>query len=172
MTDPFAKQEHIDNKFKNNRGAFLTTSMFIDHAYDYNLALYTWKDHDFKNEQGEFPSLKRLYLEMSDVTEYEFATTYLDGWQHWKALLASPACRKHIDEWREELELKLRAQGLRQMIDMAQNEDKPSYQASKYLADREWTGKTSKQQQKKDERQKTTLKTAFKSDLDRVSKIS
>ena len=132
MTDPFAKKENADNKFKNNRGMFLTASLFIEHNYDYSLAVYSWGDRDFKNDKGEFPSLKRLYLEMADVTEYEFASTYLDGWRHWKTLLESPACRKHIDEWREELELKLRAQGLRQMIDMAQNEEKPSFQAAKY----------------------------------------
>jgi len=171
MTDPFAKQEYKDNKFRNSRGAYLTTSLFIDHAYDYDLALYTWKDYDFSSDQGSYPSLKRLYLDMADVTEYEFACTYLDGWQHWKALLDSPQCRKHIDMWREELELKLRAQGLRQMIDMAQNEDKPSFQAAKYLADKEWTGKRTKQQKNQDERQRNTLKGAFKSDLDRVSNI-
>lgn len=171
-SDPFQKQEYVDNKFRNGRGQYLTTSLFIDHSYDYNLALYTWKDHDFSNEQGAFPSLKRLYLEMSDVTEYEFANTYLDGWRHWKALLDSPQCRKHIDEWREELELKLRASGLRKMIDIAENEDKPSYQAAKYLAEAEWTGKKSSQQQKnKDKNQRSHLKTAFKSDLDRVANI-
>lgn len=172
MTDPFKTKAHQDNKFKNNRGAYLTTSMFIDFSYDYSLALYTWKDHDFSNEKGTFPSLKRLYLEMSDITEYEFACTYLDGWQHWKALLNSPACRKHIDEWREELELKLRAAGLRKMIDIAENEDKPSFQAAKYLAEAEWCGKKTTQQKNKDNRQRTQLKTAFKADFERVSKIS
>lgn len=171
MTDPFAKKENVDNKFKNSRGMYLTTSMFIEHNYDYSLAVYSWGDRDFKNSKGSFPSLKRLYLEMGDVTEYDFANTYLDGWRHWKTLLESPGCRKHIDEWREELELKLRAQGLRQMIDMAQNEDKPSFQAAKYLADKEWTSKKSKQDSRKDERQKRTLSKEFKDDLNRISNI-
>lgn len=171
MTDPFLKEENKDNKFKNSRGMFLTTSLFIDHNYDYELSVYTWGDSDFSNSKGSFPSLKRLYLDMADVTEYEFATTYLDGWRHWKVLLNSPACRKHIDEWREELELKLRAQGLRKLIDLAQDEEKPSYQAAKYLADKEWTGKKTKAQQNKDNRQKSTIKKAYQSDLDRVANI-
>lgn len=76
MTDPFVKKENQENKFKNSRGMYLTTSMFIEHNYDYSLAVYSWGDRDFKNDKGSFPSLKRLYLEMADVTEYEFACTY------------------------------------------------------------------------------------------------
>ena len=171
-SDPFAKQENVDNKFKNSRGLYLTTSMFIEHNYDYSLAVYSWGDQDFKNDKGSFPSLKRLYLEMGDVTEYEFANTYLDGWRHWKTLLESPGCRKHIDEWREELDLKLRSAGLRKLIDQALDDEKPSYQAAKYLADREWVSKRQKSQEgPKETRQRKKLSQQHKDNFDRVSKL-
>lgn len=169
--DPFASKKNINNKFKNSKGLFLTTSLFIEHNYDYSLAMYSWSDEDFENEKGKFPSLKRLYLEMCDLTEYDFACTYLGGWKHWKTLLESPAVRKHIDEWREELELKMRAAGLRKMIDQALDEEKPSYQAAKYLADREWVPKQKRTSQAKERRQGNQLKKEYKKDLDRVAHL-
>jgi hypothetical protein len=42
---------------------------------------------------------------------------------------------EHVRSWREELELKLRARAVKQMMALA---DEGSYQASKWLADRGW----------------------------------
>lgn len=42
--------------------------------------------------------------------------------------------RRHIDEWRIELELKLRAQGIRMMLDQAED----NQQAAKWLAEGAW----------------------------------
>jgi hypothetical protein len=72
---------------------------------------------------------------MEDVTEYEFANAHLLGWAHWQRLCENKAVRKHIDEWREELEYKLRSKASKQMIKQAQE---GSYQASKWLLDRGW----------------------------------
>ncbi len=46
------------------------------------------------------------------------------------------AIRKHIDEWRIELELKLRATALRSIIDMSA--DDKGFQAAKYIAEAAW----------------------------------
>ena len=112
-----------------------TQSLFLELLYKPDIAVYTLKDVDHVYEGKEFKSLKRLYLEMEDVTEYDFANTYLLGWNHWQRLCENKAIRKHIDEWREELEYKLRSQAAKQMIKQAA---KGSYQASKWLLDRGW----------------------------------
>lgn len=172
MTDPFVSSNNKGNKFKNSKGLFLTTSLFIEYSYDYSMAMYSWGDEDFTSKKGNFPSIKRLYLEMGDVTEYEFATTYLGGWKHWQALLASPACFKQIQEWREELELKLRSAGLRKLIDQALDEEKPSYQAAKYLADREWVSKEAKKREgPKETRQKKAINKQHQDNFNRVAKL-
>lgn len=66
-------------KMKDTQGRPLTQSLFLEPNYNVDYAYYTMDDDD-KNFKGKvYPSLKRLYLEMEDPTEYEFATTYLLG---------------------------------------------------------------------------------------------
>ena len=115
-------------------GRPLTQSLFLELGYS-EYAVYTLKDYDHSLNGKEYPSIKRLYLEMEVVTEYEFANVHLLGWNHWLRLCENKAVRKHIDEWREELEYKLRSKAAKQMIEQAA---KGSYQASKWLLDRGW----------------------------------
>lgn len=65
--------------------------------------------------------------------------------------------RKYIDDWRVELELKLRARAAKLMIDQASS---GSYQAVKWLADRGWDVKKLADQLKKmlSQRRKPWLK--------------
>lgn len=91
--------------------------------------------------------LKEEYLEAEDVTEYLFATEsdVLDGgkkgdkWKHWQMICKSPYCKNDIERWREELEIKLRAKALREIIKTARSEK--GFQAQKYLADKGWSQK-------------------------------
>ena len=123
------------SKFLDNRGNPLTQSLFLELGYN-QFAVYTLKENDYEYEGKLLPSLKRLYLEMEDVTEYDFASQHLLGWKHWVRLGENKNIRLHIDEWREELELKLRARAAKQMMELA---NAGSYQAAKWLADRGWS---------------------------------
>ena len=61
------------NSLKSTNGIPLTQSLFLEIGYtDY--AVFTLKDDDYEYKGRVYPSLKRLYLEMEDVGEYEFAT--------------------------------------------------------------------------------------------------
>lgn len=115
----------------------LTQSLFLEIGYNED-AMFTLKDNDHEHNGKTYYSLKRLYLEMGDPTEYEFAITYLLGWKHWQRLCENRALRKHIDEWREELEVKLRCRGIKSMMFAAAG---GNYQAAKFLADRGWDNK-------------------------------
>ena len=136
--DPFEKEEYIKDPFRNSRGAYRTSSLFLDFSYDADIAQYTLREKDTKKNGKSFPSLKRLYLETEDVTEYEFATTYLAGWKHWQALLGNKQILSHVEQWREELEIKIRSKAVKSIASQAFSKDKPSYQAAKFLADREY----------------------------------
>src|SRR3546814_5329961 len=70
-------------------------------------------------------------------TEYEFANKHLANWNHWKRLLANVIIRRYIDEWREELELKMKAKAVREMQALV-NSENGNFQAAKYLADKGW----------------------------------
>lgn len=112
-----------------------TISLFLELSYDEN-AIYSLKeDHYTHATRGFFPSIKKLYLELEDPTEYEFASKYFLSWKHWQQVCNSRVMKKHVEEWRHELEVKLRSRGVKHMILSA---GQGNYQASKWLVDRGW----------------------------------
>ena len=161
----------IDKKrLKDGQGRPLTQSLFLEIGYEEDKAIYTFKDEDHEYKGNTYYSLKQLYLEMEDPTEYEFANKYLLGWQHWKRLKANKILAKHFAEWEEELELRLRAQGIRAAIDQAA-EDK-GFQAAKWLADKGWqknsVGRPSKHDKLREERMQAKLDDEFSADVVRL----
>lgn len=124
-------------RFLDSAGKPLTQSLFLEIGYA-EQAVYTLKEEDHTYNGKLYPSIKRLYLEMADVTEYDFANTYFIGWKHWKRLCDNKVIRSYIDEWREELELKMRAKGIKEAIKAA---ELGGFQAAKWLADRGWDNK-------------------------------
>lgn len=119
----------------NEGGQLLTQSLFLEFGYDTDKAVYTLKEVDHEFNGKVYPSIKRLYLEMEDPTEYQFAETYFVGWRHWMRICDNKFLRKYVDEWREELEYKLRAKAVKNMLKSAAD---GNYQACKWLADRGW----------------------------------
>lgn len=149
-------------------GRPLTQSLFLEIGYS-EFALYTLKDQDHEYKGKIYPSIKRLYLEMNDPTEYEFANTYLLGWNHWRRLCANKAIKEYIDEWREELELKLRCEGVKKMISSAAD---GSYQSAKWLVDRGWdvkgAGRPSKQEVEREKKFQARVSEDFQADVVRL----
>lgn len=137
-------------KLKDTMGRPLTQSLFLEFGYETRFAVYTLKDEDFHYEKNgiTYPSLKRLFIEMADPVEYDFANEYLLGWQHWKRLNDNKILSKHFSEWREELELSLRSEAIRSTIELVA--EGKSFQASKWMAEGGWNkrgaGRPSKQE--------------------------
>lgn len=127
-------------------GKPLTQGLFLEIGYG-DSAIYTLKDDDHEYNGKVLPSIKKLYLEMEDTTEYEFANKFFLGWSHWQRICNNKVLRKYIDEWRVELDLKLRARATKLMIEQASS---GSYQAVKWLADRGWDLKKSGRPTKED----------------------
>jgi hypothetical protein len=125
-----------DNKFKNSMGGFYLKQLFYETTLaDKSTVVYTLKDRDHEG----FPSLYKLYMGMEDVTEYEFANTYLDSWTHWQRLSEATWFKPYIERWREELRLKLLARHLNMIKKKAEGDDKSSLEASKYLIEQKWS---------------------------------
>lgn len=127
------------NKFKNPIGVHLLKPIFyeLDEEGRPN-AIYTLKDYDSEFEGKIYPSLRRLYVEAEDPTEYNFSCLYLDGWSHWKKLSSASFFQSYLSEWREELEVRLRAKGLVGIRQVASVPGKEAFQAQKYLAGAGW----------------------------------
>jgi len=158
-------------KLIDTQGRPLTQSLFLEMGYRTEFAIYTLKDYDHTYKNGTvYPSLKKLYLEMQDPTEYDFANKYLLGWSHWKRLNANKELEPYFEQWREELEIKLRAQGVREMIDQAKSGT--SFQASKWKAEKGWgekvAGRPTKEAIKREAAIQAKINDEFKDDFERL----
>ena len=147
----------------------LTQSLFLEAVYEEDRAIYTLKEQEHTLNGKTFLPIKRYYLEMEDPTEYEFANTYFLNWNHWQRITENRILRKHIDEWREELELKLRTRAIRNMIKSA---DEGNYQASKWLADRGWNtrgaGRPSKSELEAEKKIQSSINNEYGADIIRL----
>jgi len=158
------------DKLKDSRGRPLTQSLFLEIGYKTEFAVYTLDDVDKKYKGKTYPSLKALYLEMEDPIEYNFATTHLLGWQHWQRLCANKIVGKHVAEWREELELKLRSDAISEIIEISTTEK--GFQAAKFVAKKEWevkqAGRPKVVDQEKEDRIQEKLEDEFSADIIRL----
>lgn len=159
------------SRLRDSRGRPLTQSLFLEIGYT-DFAVYTLKDEDHNYNGKVYPSLKRLYLEHEDPVEYDFATTYLLGWDHWQRLNENKLIAVEIDKWRNELELKLRSQAFRDILDMTAEEK--SFQAARWLADKGWVkgpvGRPSKKQKEKEDAFEEKIKNEYGADILRLAK--
>jgi len=156
-------------KLKDSRGQPLTQSLFLELEYN-DFAVFTLKDDDYEYEGKLLPSLKRLFIEMADPVEYDFANEYLLGWSHWKRLNNNKRLATHFEVWREELTLSMRSAEIRNIIDMSA--EGKSFQASKWLAEGGWNkrgaGRPSKQEKQQHERIASKLDDQFSADIARM----
>lgn len=66
-------------------------------------------------------SLKRIYLDTSDPTEYRFAIGLFKDARHWRTLCGLEWFRPYVDKWRWELRAKLRAQAVDNLIRLSED---------------------------------------------------
>lgn len=162
---------HPDKQqFISHKNIPYTQALFLELGYQPDVALYTLKEYDYQYQGKTYPSIKRLYLQMEDVTEYLFADTYFLSYKHWLRLCENKAIREHIDEWRSELELKLRATALKSIIDMSA--DDKGFQAAKYIAEASWNknavGRPKKDTSEQDQKIEMRLNEDFAEDVKRL----
>lgn len=149
-------------------GVPITQSLFLEIGYS-DHAIYTLKDWDYTYKGKLYPSIKRLYLECEDTTEYEFANKHFLGWNHWQRIANNTNVLPHVESWREELELKLRARAARSMIDLANT---GSFQATKWMVDKGWeekkAGRPSKAEREAETRKQKAFEDNFTEDYARL----
>jgi len=159
------------SKFKDEKGRYIVQGLFLEDRYNIDLAVYTLAGEDKVHKGKTFPSLKKLYLEEGDPTEYSFAEKYLYDWPHWQRLCKNAIVGRHIEQWRDELALSLRSEGIATLLDLAVNEG--SYQAAKWLADEGWTknkrGRPSKDQISKEAKRMAQIQSEYAEDFKLLS---
>ena len=169
MKLPYTKEQ-----LKDNLGRPLTQSMFLEIGYNTQYALFTFNDEDKIYNDKTYHSLKKLYLQIADPTEYEFARTCLLGWSHWKRLVENKALRPYFDEWRDELEVLLRSEGVRAAMDMSSSEG-GNFQAAKWMAEKGWekkaVGRPTKQSGEKEARINERINDELNNNILRMEKF-
>lgn len=119
-------------------GAYRTQSLFIETNKSKLEPLLTLKEIDWEYKGKLYPSLKRIYMELSDPTEYAVAMEVFGSWPMWVKLTENKLIGKYIQEWREELEIKLRSEGIKALAETARTEGSKGTTAAKYLAEKGW----------------------------------
>ncbi len=153
--------------FRGDMDRFFTQSLFLEHGYDVEKAMYTFKPYDYEYKGKVYPSLRRLYVKMADPTEYLFANKYLGGWDHWQRIKANKALYEEIKHWEEELEIKLRALGVKNVIDMSGG----NFTAAKWVADGHWNVRRGRPSKEEREREKALRERAVKEVEDDSNRI-
>jgi hypothetical protein len=111
-------------------------------ANDRSMVLYTLKDDDHQVGEELYVSLYKRYLALEDVTEYTFANTYFDSFEHWTLLSETEWMKPHVARWRKELELQLKARAMEQLKEIAKDKgNKNSFEAIKILMNAGWKDK-------------------------------
>lgn len=166
------------SKFKNASGAYLLAGLFYEMVNaDKSSVVYTLKNEDHMG----FPSLYRLYMEANDPTEYDFAVTNLGGWDHWERLSKCTWFRPYITAWRRELEVRFRAQALRNLRTLSEKADgKDYFQVNKFLVGQGWkesgpkrrAGQPSKDEIKAEAHRIATIANNIDEDYQRITEVN
>lgn len=108
-------------------------ALFLEVSKNPDCIVYTLE----RKEKDGYPSLYQLYMEEEDLTEFEFSNKYFESFQHWKKVCSANWFHEHIAEWREELELKIRAKALHSLVKKSET----STEVAKYLLNNNWIDK-------------------------------
>lgn len=160
---------------KDDMNRYLTKSLFLETAKPEQRAKFgtpfTLKEEDWELDGIKYISLRRLYLEISDPSEYEFAQIVFGSWKHWQSICNATWFRDIHAEWKEELEIKLQSKALKSIIHSATEDGSRGTVAAKYLMEKGWVkqkGRPSKATIAKEATKMARVYDEIEEDLDRM----
>lgn len=118
------KEKHSMRDVMNN---YLTVSLFwekrnaaIEEKYP---PLFTIKDKEHVVKGVEYVSLKRIYMSYDHVPgmEYEFAMDIFGDWLQWKEIADKSAIRDVVQEWRDEVDVRIKANAMRNLLQLSKD---------------------------------------------------
>lgn len=164
---------------KDAMGRFRTQSLFWEFRFtkdeDKYPAYFTLKDRNIDKDGVTFYSLKQIYMSYDHIPgfEYEFALDTFNSWDHWIKLATEtiPEIRNEIKGWREELDIKLKAQAIKSLIAASRDSDSKGFNAAKYLADKGYAptrGRPSKEEVEREKRVQAGVSKELEDDMLRL----
>ena len=165
--------------YKDDVGRYRTQSLFWELRHGVDTIKYppvfTTKDEDIKRDGVTYKSMKKIYMSYDHIPgyEYEFAMDVLGSWDHWNKLANDtiPELKNMIQGWRDELDIRLKALGLKALIHASRDNDAKGVQASKYLVEKGYIqkrGRPSKEEVERELKANTKAKKELNDDLERI----
>lgn len=126
-----------ETKFRNSQGQLWTERLIWEVANTTKInVLYTLGREDRTEGEKVIRSLYRLYMEIADPTEYTFAVTCFEGWDHWLQITETYWMKPLLVSWRRELEVKLRSAALNRIITAASGTGKEAAALNRFIVER------------------------------------
>ena len=126
------------SKLKDAQGRWRTQSLFWEIRNENYAPIYTLKDYDHEVDGVTYPSLKLIYMEFLDTTEYEFAMAVFGSWKAWQKISNNQDIKAFVDDWRMEMEIKIRSKAIKSLLKTATSEGSKGTAAAKYIAEKGW----------------------------------
>ena len=124
---------------KDSTGRLRTASLFVEMIQKDQLDAGFVPFYTLKGKTG-YVDLHSIYMEEEDPTEYTFALRAFGSWDHFKKLESLVWFQFHLKHWRDELEVKMRSDGIKNLI-KASKEGSRGVSAAKYIAEKGWEKK-------------------------------
>jgi|7_EtaG_2_1085326.scaffolds.fasta_scaffold72240_1 hypothetical protein len=168
----------IHSSLKDEMGRYRTQSLFWELRYgssDKYKPIFTLKDRDLKKGKETFLSLKQIYMKYTHIPEmeYEFAMDVFGSWNHWERLSKEtvPAIKDEIQSWRDELDIRNRADALKKMMIASGDNDAKGVNAAKYLAEKGYLskrGRPSKEEVERERKVQAGVSKELEGDMERL----
>lgn len=159
-------------------GRFRTTSLFWEtrkteaNAEKYP-PLFTTKAKDLTVGDKTYRSLRSIYFSYNHMPEfeYEFAMDVFGSWEHWLTLFNSFQIKPVVQGWRDELNIKIKAEALKTVLAQSKDPEKGLQAARAILAGEHKEskrGRPSKEEKARLEKEVTKHKDEIDADMERL----
>lgn len=96
----------------------------------------------FENGTYDMQEFHDVFIECEDTTEYEPALKLVGSWQEWEKIKRNHAeFRANLEDWHEELKVKLRSRSIRKIQELAEGDNAAALNAAKWIAEEGAYGK-------------------------------
>lgn len=136
-----SEYKHWREVMLDSMGRFRTTSLFWETRKTESNAekyppLFTVKPKDHTVDGVTYRSLKAIYFSYDHIPEfeYEFAMDVFGSWDHWNNLFRSFQLKDILQSWRDELNIKIKADALKTVLAQSKDSEKGLAAARALLA--------------------------------------
>lgn len=133
-------QYKTEPPYKGQNGAWLSVALFYEMSRDLPQERRIMEPVFSFEERPGYVWCRKTFVELMDVTGYEWAMKYLNSWEHFERLLQSDWFFSEYQKWCDEVKANLKAAALKRIsvISATSENEAQALAASRYLAEGGW----------------------------------